>query len=493
MFATKVPPLTARVGLACHSCFTERSTDKALARCSKCRSDYDEASNEPFSQRDWASHKALCKTLHKIEHDPVARASLLFNLPEGPSSDSDILNRICTVNAGNLIALINASLNRPMNVVEQNIVVYEPKCLACTRTDRILRIETGDPSAGLKSCSECHLAFFCSEAHWKAVSYKHISEPSTDGHDGLSQCALNNDILINARFDVIMNPNPQSGVFQWAPERVKDMWMPLPNEPAWDAEVGEHLRRMTKKHYGDARRGPPTKPFICASSEGLSFPMTILYALQNLNQGDDGWTKKDTLTIHILGASVEKEVMFGQTFEEILHCLPKVRTLKLLLCGPDLKSLPGGDLGREVAMEVCPLCRRRRRKRIHQHVASKYHDYVQNQKSKRPNGFTQPDLAIAFNSGCSQSEVESWKGTIKILVDERIPTVFTSYDREEAEGEAAILRNAGATLVPILGPRKNPWGSQVLRPEPNKVEGYFASNGWLCAGFGKGLGVKGST
>jgi len=106
-----------------------------------------------------------------------------------------------------------------------------------------------------------------------------------------------------------------------------------------------------------------------------------------------------------------------------------------------------------------------------------YHEYAQKLGTK----FVKPDIAIAFNSG--SSEIESWANTIKFLVDEKIPSAFTSYNRDEAEAEASIIRRAGANLVSSLGPKENPWGSKIVRPEPNKVTGFYATNGWLCAGF----------
>jgi splicing suppressor protein 51 len=39
--------------------------------------------------------------------------------------------------------------------------------------------------------------------------------------------------------------------------------------------------------------------------------------------------------------------------------------------------------------------------------------------------FTKPDLAIAFNSGCSQEAVSSWKETIAFLMQNNIPSIFT--------------------------------------------------------------------
>ncbi|KAF5360216.1 hypothetical protein D9757_010531 [Collybiopsis confluens] len=432
--------------------------------------------SQPCQKNDWSSHKALCRALHDVENNPVAKSGLLFYLSPNPSSDSDNLNVICSSNTTNLTNLVNLSLGRPMNLIEQNLVLHEPKCLACSRSDRIIRIETGDPSAGLKSCPACHLAFYCSDTHWDAVSHKHASDPSQDGYDGLSQCALNLNIIRDTKVNSVIAPPGSGEVFKWAPERVKPKWEALPDEGAWDAEYGGFLREEKISMFGSSELGPPVEPFLRASSDGLSFPLTILYALQNLNKGS---MSRDTLTIHILGATYDKELIYGQLFEEILHCLPKVKTLELVLCGPELGLLESG-LNSEVDMDTCPICRSEGRKRVHQHIAEKYHDYASERRYK----FTKPDLAIAFNSGLSQVEVESWERTIRFLVDEKIPSVFTSFNREEAEAEATILREAGADLLPLLGPRKNPWGSQLLRPEPTKVTGYYAVNGWLCAGFG---------
>ena len=58
-----------------------------------------------------------------------------------------------------------------------------------------------------------------------------------------------------------------------------------------------------------------------------------------------------------------------------------------------------------------------------------------------------------------------------------------SYNREEAEGDARRFIDAGATLNPALGPRRNPWGSQALIKEPHLVSGFYSTNGWLACGF----------
>jgi splicing suppressor protein 51 len=114
--------------------------------------------------------------------------------------------------------------------------------------------------------------------------------------------------------------------------------------------------------------------------------------------------------------------------------------------------------------------------------------------------YSAPHLAVAFNSGCSQHDTTTWEHTIRVLVKNGTPTVFTvrdafvygltrltlgqkAYNRDEAEAEAAILRRLGARLAPALGPCKNPWGSLNLRLEPVYLSGAFSINGWLAGGF----------
>ncbi|KAK7455903.1 hypothetical protein VKT23_010942 [Stygiomarasmius scandens] len=275
---------------------------------------------------------------------------------------------------------------------------------------------------------------------------------------------------------------PETGPFKWAPERAKAKWMPLEQggdgKTCWEKEFGSDLEQAMH-----GVRIPVIIPFLRAASIGLSMPMTILYALQKLNGEDESWTKKDTLIIHILGASISTELMNAQLFEEILHRLPELKTLKLILVGPELNVQDS----RPVDMDTCPDCRRKGRKRTHHHHTMLYHDYVSRQSAR----FNTPDLAVAFNSGASErgedgvGPGDSWKETMKLLVEKKIPSVFTSFNESEALTESQMLREAGASLFlkDQLGPCRNPWGSMSLKPEPNAVSGWYGENMWLAGGF----------
>ncbi|KAJ7743443.1 hypothetical protein DFH07DRAFT_835518 [Mycena maculata] len=464
----RIPPLPARMGLACYKCFKEENA--SLSRCTGCRR-ISYCSSE-CQKIDWKAHKPMCKALSAVEKsNPLAVATLFFSLSSEPTTDLNALHNMSEAHGSNILRFCERSLGRQANMIERNLVGWEPRCMVCTRTDQIMRMEAaknGTEPGRLTPCPRCDLSFCCSPAHWQAARALHDG-PCEDGHDGLSHCDMNREVRADIKFEEVMIAEQHpSGQFVWAPERTNSAWTSLTGT-SWESEFSDEMRSTV-----GVPASLPMGPWIRAASDNLTMAMTILYVLEQLND-DDAWTKKHTLTIHILGAAT-REITGSVVFEEILHRLPQVKTLKLLLCGLEMA---GGRVPRVFPMDTCPVCTAQGRKRVHEHVSDTYHAYVQAQGTK----FETPDLCIAFNSGASQESTHSWPATFKLLVDRKMPSVFTAFNREEAKAEAALLRSAGATLHAALGPTKNPWGSIKVIPEPNKVYGFYAVNGWLAGGF----------
>lgn len=197
---------------------------------------------------------------------------------------------------------------------------------------------TSEPLPHLSPCPRCDLSFCCSPAHWEVARPLHDGS-CEDGHDGLSHCDINREVRADVKFaDVINGFGGPAQEFTWAPERTASTWTTL-NGTSWEKEFGDELRQSIR--VPDAHS---MGPWIRAASDNLSMPMTILYALEQLND-DDAWTRKHTLTIHVrwfcpvlccavahpqqmIGASM-KEIQAAMAFEEILHRLPEVKTLKV--------------------------------------------------------------------------------------------------------------------------------------------------------------------
>ncbi|KAJ7660558.1 hypothetical protein B0H17DRAFT_1095046 [Mycena rosella] len=462
-----LPPWPAVVGLACYKCFKE--DDVRLSRCSGClRISY----CSPACQKlDWELHKPLCKALGAVEKSGPIATTLIAALRKQPTIDLNVLNNMTQAYIDTISLFCQASLQRPPTVLEWSLFSSEPRCLVCTRTDQLIRMEAAnngaEKSRRLIPCPECNLTFCCSPEHWDVGCSLHQG-PCEEALNGLSQCEMNSKIHAHMKAKTFMKSAhnfPER--FRWYPERIKSAWMPLSGS-SWEAEFDDEMRKSA---------GNPTShsmtPLILEASDNLTMAMTVLCALETLHDGDE-WTRQHALRVHIIGAN-EIEATCG-VFEEILHCLPQVKILKLVLCGPDM---PGGDIPKAVVLETCSECKQLGRKHIQEHVADKYHNFVERQGSK----FEKPHLCIAFNSGASQVSTRTWLPTLKLLVQGKIPTVFTSFNREEAEGEAALLRAAGAKLHPALGPCKNPWGSINLRPSKHKIYGFSADSGWLAGGF----------
>ncbi|KAJ7436882.1 hypothetical protein B0H11DRAFT_636125 [Mycena galericulata] len=438
---------------------------------------------------DWKVHKSMCKALSSLEKNSFVAAALVSLLPKEPLTDLGQISKHTDRQISICLASLRSRVSGPTADLEvHSWLGNEPRCIVCTRTDMVIRMETAmntttaDAMKRLTPCPDCMLSFCCSPVHWEAARKLHQG-PSENLRDGLSQCQMNKFTRGQIMFETTMTSwLDRRRQLVWIPERVKSVWVSLKGA-FWEGEFGDEVR----KSFGIPVPHPITF-LINAASDTLSIPMTILYGLEKLND-DDGWTRKHTLTIHILGANI-REVSCSRVFEEILHRTPEVKILKLIMCGPDVPRHDSLD------HKICPDCMALGRSyvleyaaelvlatilflRIIECICSTYHDFVEKQGNK----FEKPDLCIGFNSGASQVPTYKWPATFKLLVERKLPSLFTAYNRDEAEGDAAMLRDGGAALHPALGPALNPWGSMKGIPTAHSVYGFQVENGWLAGGF----------
>uniref|UniRef100_A0A0W0FPE7 MYND-type domain-containing protein n=1 Tax=Moniliophthora roreri TaxID=221103 RepID=A0A0W0FPE7_MONRR len=472
--STTLPPLTANFLQACHYCYkNDIEEDVKISKCSRCKSvGY---CGEECQKADWKNHRGLCKAYASLEKDARTRWTLLSSVDDRCHTDMELVNRLCRRFGRTERHFLKRALKRPLTNIEQNIVGWQRSCMACARTDRVIRMEsTTSPRRELKECPDCGLTFYCCQEHWDAVYPLHAKEPfEGTAYEGKTQCKLNQEIRVDIDFHQTMSEDGRS--LGWLPKRSKPEWKPLRLPPKnWLKEFGKDFL----DEYGmDGANTIALQGCLRSASDALSMPMTTLYVLQIFNGADDSWTKKTSMTVHVLGAA-RNETLFAQMFEEIIHRLPALKTLHVLLCGPKLNTVENPRPGTSLTMESCPDCTEKHRVMSVEVQAHRYHEYVEKAGRK----YTKPDLAIAFNNGSIESH-EQWQDTMELLVDEGVPSVFTSYTRDEAVGEATLLRLAGAKLIPGLGPRRNPWASAHLQLEPNRVTGYFSDNAWFSGGF----------
>jgi splicing suppressor protein 51 len=135
----------------------------------------------------------------------------------------------------------------------------------------------------------------------------------------------------------------------------------------------------------------------------------------------------------------------------------------------------------DTRMECCPECTSRQRQRKQSLLGMTYHDFQADSTI-----FTAPDLIVAFNSGMAEEETESWQKTLKVILDINVPAMFTSYQKDEADNEYAILQSLNARTLTDK-PVRNPFAVQLPEIEPgywygSKKEPFF-HNSMYCVCF----------
>lgn len=162
------------------------------------------------------------------------------------------------------------------------------------------------------------------------------------------------DGLCGRRNHEIQDRKPHEGpVPVWCPERVVRTDTPLPAD--WNT-----YGNSVKAPHRNVRNGELERVFF---QHSMSVPLTIVAALERFglrSKFSDASDPKD-LTVHLLGAEVDYEIMMvGFAYEEITHLLPGVKRLRLVFVGPTLNvESEGVD-----EQQCCPSCVRDERTRI---------------------------------------------------------------------------------------------------------------------------------
>eukprot|EP01128_Nolandella_sp_AFSM9_P010571 TRINITY_DN7334_c0_g1_i1.p1 TRINITY_DN7334_c0_g1~~TRINITY_DN7334_c0_g1_i1.p1 ORF type:complete len:217 (-),score=68.15 TRINITY_DN7334_c0_g1_i1:10-660(-) len=88
-----------------------------------------------------------------------------------------------------------------------------------------------------------------------------------------------------------------------------------------------------------------------------------------------------------------------------------------------------------------------------------------------------PDVAFCFNSGLSDF-FEEWSPTVELLLEEDVPTIFTSYSKMEADFDSRFLKVMLNGRVK-QGPFLNPYHSLMYSVSPTGPTTFFASNMYM--------------
>ena len=107
-----------------------------------------------------------------------------------------------------------------------------------------------------------------------------------------------------------------------------------------------------------------------------------------------------------------------------------------------------------------------------------YHEYVQKYLNTKKH--SKPNMIVAFNTGMHEADTESWKTSLRSILDLDIPAYFTSYSKEEAGQDFDIL-NSSDLNANILqnGPKYNQFREDhrvIEATTKDSIDKFFSCN-----------------
>ena len=310
-------------------------------------------------------------------------------------------------------------------------------------------------------CPTCHFGWCCSPDHWDEYKGQHTPEICTR-----YQTATKMELFH------YQHAKKHNELLLHIPEKVLSSAL-----RTFPKDWNEYFTARFVGQYPDMLpRLPPE--FYPASTKLLSQPVTCLAAMYK--HGISHYSTKKNLIIHVVGAD-SYEIPATCVWEEISHCLPQVQALTIQFIGPDACKMitpPTLEYPTEDVEGVCPGCTAKGRRRLTGMYGYTYHDYAQ--KYLNTSKHSKPDFIVAYNTGMYENDTESWTTSLEVLLDLNVPAYFTSYCKDEAIQDFALLQNLRANILQ-LGPEENPFTEncvQIEHANENRIDKFFANNNW---------------
>jgi splicing suppressor protein 51 len=420
------PLHTAHTGVACAGCMDIKDS---LFQCSACkRAKY---CNRECQKSSWSKHKPVCKLLQEFK----THSNYINQINGSQDPGTGVFKGKIKI-VDQLIrdsGRLNSKESEQQWEQAKAFIFHSKICSICFKTDYEFDHEDDSKKPCWRNCDRCLFGWCCSDEHWDQYKHRHTPEICAEyvASSNINRFRYNHV----KNFDETFGRNPDLVLSE-----------PMENFPRdWDEY--HRIRSPDLHNHTSTGRLPPE--FLPATTKGLGQPATCLYGMYVHDKTQ--FCNAQALTIHVVGASSNLEFPPGPVWEEILHVLPHCKTMHVSFIGPELEfSADGTDsMNRGIANESCPDCQSKKRERIYSFHCATYHDY------HASTYFTKPDFLVAFNTGMYEEYTESWKTSLRVILDLQVPSLFTSYCMQEAVADFKVLKDLKANLLtdsPVLNP-----------------------------------------
>lgn len=338
---------------------------------------------------------------------------------------------------------------------------FQPKCENCLFTP----FDLASSDFHLEPCRTCSLAFFCSSS----CRSEGIEEHKRDQCSQLKSISNMDRLKLN-HLQISGETN-----IELPTQRPLRAYQPLKALQGWHdyfTSVGQipntSCVNQDLSPQDDSDKAQHMSALLSLAAESATSVLTILAGAE---ASIPDLKTREEITIHIVGATYY-EFQTLRMNEEFLHLLPALQRLIVGYFGPDVPT-KDAETGL-VHQECCPDCTGNRRSREVFFKRGLYHDSNKSEITvQHP-----PDLLVALHPGFEEVESDSWRPTLDSILDSGMPTVFTTYNHQEAMLETKILDEMGAHVV--RGMEKNKWSGKVPYQEcfGSRYEFYYTNYFW---------------
>ena len=191
------------------------------------------------------------------------------------------------------------------------------------------------------------------------------------------------------------------------------------------------------------------------------------------------------LTLHLVGTT-DHEYTRGPILEELLHVLPKLKSLVVGYVGEEFVPVVS-ETGQPRELKKCPDCKSAGKIFKMFGVEQLYHEFC----DEDPFALEYPaDMIVAFHPQFTRGPsplANPWYPTLQRILATGTPTLFTAYSHNEVQKECNYLAFSNANW--ILPPQKNKWRSHLPYLEAfeaRRLE-YYHNHWWyMVKGYYKG-------
>ncbi|KAF7305518.1 MYND-type domain-containing protein [Mycena chlorophos] len=424
-----------------------------MDRCSGCKRVF--YCSPKCQKDDWPAHKVECKQLKKVNTYDANKGHLLVDLGQR-------LRYFEAEQAARYRVVASAVGTNPYNQ-HPSVITYGKKCQVCFRT------EFHTPQREFTACDKCKLAWWCS--HECGAVFNETAHTASHCED------LTRVRIIHCFQSAYLKARrATAGKFlMLVSVDLQRVYIPPSSLSGWDDYKTRIFPRFAFAAEFTSREFTKTLPEAPRAvdllvTESTSIVATLLSALEI---AIPDLPIRQSLCIHVVGAA-EREIETRGMTEELLHYLPKLKTATIIYVGPEVRD--SGPEGHNLACKEDCTPKGRRRFIIRRSMT--YHKFSQTDTFRA----NPPDLVAGFHTGMGEVDTAAWRQSLRVILDRKVPALFTSYSLPEAMYDTKLLRSVNARFIKDV--ERNKWRGPIPKPrelqETVLVESsHYTNNYWF--------------